>query len=79
MAWGILAKPGSKHGPCKGTCAHVDCAANRKTAEALCPDCGKSIGWNTPFVYYQGKPWHNSCLEIMVERNLKPKVQRRNP
>lgn len=34
---------------------------------------GKPTGWNHPFAYYQDKPWHISCLEIVVDRNLNPK------
>jgi len=47
MAWSVLAKPGTKFGPCKGECSHPDCACTREMAAALCIYCGKPIGYDT--------------------------------
>lgn len=48
MGWSSIAKPGDEFGPCKTECRHVDCAAARKEAEAVCITCGEPIGYETP-------------------------------
>lgn len=67
MAWAILAKPGEKYGPCKGECEHRDCAASRAEAKLVCPDCKKAIGYDTRFCTFEGKTWHDLCLDLAVE------------
>ncbi len=49
MAWAILSRPGTKYGPCKKECKHVDCAETRRQAAALCGYCGKPIGYGYKF------------------------------
>lgn len=65
MAAGILSKP------CKRTCRHIDCAANRKDAAATCRFCGMPIGFEK-LMYrsrLSGDLAHSACLEDAVERN----------
>lgn len=78
MAFAVIAKPGSKLGPCKKMCQHKDCAAGRAEAEKVCPACEKLIGYDTPFVTVRdagGLPWtwHNECAEIEAEKVREPK------
>jgi len=49
MAAGYLDEPGHEYGPCVGECAHVDCAATRRTAESICRCCGEPIGYDRAF------------------------------
>lgn len=49
MASSVLPRPGTKYGPCKGACEHRDCAATREMAAAICPHCGKPIGYGVAF------------------------------
>lgn len=49
MGWAILSAPGTKHGPCKDKCHHIDCAATRKMAENKCGYCNKPIGFGERF------------------------------
>lgn len=37
--------PGTEAGPCLESCAHTDCAKQRKDAEQLCPGCCTPIGY----------------------------------
>jgi len=55
MASMCLPKPGKvvdgeEIGPCVEPCQHKDCALTRAMAAAICPKCGKPIGYETPFV-----------------------------
>ena len=74
MAAGILSKPGSKFGPCRKPCAHLDCADTRKISGALCPYCSTPIGYDRRF--YATRPdrsgpvvgyEHASCAEDAAE------------
>lgn len=38
-------EPGSKYGPCAGTCSHTDCAEQRADAAKICQICGAPIGY----------------------------------
>lgn len=49
MAAGTIQKPGSKFGPCKKACEHIDCAASRNIAKAACVYCSKPIGYVTAY------------------------------
>lgn len=49
MGWAILSAPGTEHGPCKGKCQHIDCAATRKMADNICGYCDKPIGFDQRF------------------------------
>jgi hypothetical protein len=57
MAAGVLPKPGTKFGPCKGTCEHRDCAATRSQAASACPSCGKPIEYDTRFYQQDDGLW----------------------
>lgn len=54
MSAGILAAPGTKYGPCKRPCAHIDCAETRRIAAAPCRRCGEPIGYDTLYFSEQG-------------------------
>jgi len=49
MAAGILSKPGSKYGPCKFECKHVDCRETREIATSNCTICEGKIEYETRF------------------------------
>lgn len=49
MAAGVLSEPGTQYGPCIEDCKHVDCAATRRHAAVICPDCHKPIGYGNRF------------------------------
>lgn len=49
MAYGEIAKPGSKFGPCAEACGHTDCAETRSMATAACLYCQKQIGYEKAF------------------------------
>jgi hypothetical protein len=71
MAAGVLPKPGSKVGPCKAKCEHIDCAETRASAVAPCRFCAKAIGYDVRFVRARlsGALAHETCIEAAVERN----------
>lgn len=71
MAAGVLPKPGSKVGPCKGKCRHKDCAQTRADAASPCCFCQKPIGYGDNFfrARLDGGLAHGSCVEAAVERN----------
>lgn len=49
MPYDFVSPPGVGYGPCSGDCNHTDCASLRVIANAVCPFCGYSIGYNEPF------------------------------
>lgn len=49
MAMGTLPKPGTKLGPCKDRCNHVDCGLTRMEAGVICRHCQKAIGYGIPY------------------------------
>jgi hypothetical protein len=71
MAAGILAKPGTDPGPCKGECHHRDCAETRRMAASTCRICGKPIGYERRFYRAPDGPpgalLHAICLEDEVD------------
>jgi hypothetical protein len=71
MAAGTLPKPGSKVGPCKGTCKHLDCAQTKADAATACRFCAKPIGFEKPFnrARFDGSLAHESCMYEALERN----------
>jgi hypothetical protein len=71
MASGILQKPGTKLGPCKGKCKHLDCAATRADAAAPCRFCQKPIGYGDNFfrARLSGALGHGRCVEEAMDRN----------
>ncbi len=72
MAAGVLPKPGTKLGPCKGgKCGHFDCRETISFAESPCRFCERRIGYGVRFVRarFDGCLAHERCLEEAVERN----------
>lgn len=68
MAVGYLAEPGSKYGPCKRGCSHVDCMATRWMAATDCGLCSKPIGYNTGYFQHGEKGLeHSLCSYEAVE------------
>ena len=64
MSFATIAAPGTEFGPCAEPCEHTDCAATRRTAEALCNICGEPIGYDRR--YYSDDPGgyvHALCAE----------------
>ena len=51
----VVSPPGTKYGPCKEPCNHVDCAASRGQASALCVYCGKPIGYASAWITEQNR------------------------
>ncbi len=71
MAWVMLSKPGTKYGPCKRACKHVDCAHTRNMAQRTCRFCDRQIGYETPFAEdpeRKGEFVHRDCLWTEEER-----------
>ncbi len=71
MAAGLLPKPGTKLGPCKTKCAHLDCAQTKADAATTCLFCDKAIGYAQAFYRSRldGALAHAGCLDGAVERN----------
>jgi hypothetical protein len=71
MAMGILAAPGTKVGPCKTKCGHIDCRQTRADAAAQCRFCGKAIGYGVGFIRARltGALAHDDCAHEAMERN----------
>lgn len=71
MAAGLLPKPGTKIGPCKGTCKHRDCAETKRDAATPCRFCAKAIGYGVGFyrARMSGELAHAVCFKEAVERN----------
>ena len=71
MAAGKLDKPGTKYGPCKSECGHIDCAKTRSMAQSVCTICGVAIGYDTRFYLSQTLPDrydHAICREEIDEQ-----------
>lgn len=71
MAAGILPAPGTKVGPCKAKCKHLDCAQTKAEAASPCRFCAKGIGYGVGFYRSKlsGELAHAFCFEEAVERN----------
>jgi len=64
MAAGTLSAPGTKYGPCKKTCKHLDCAKTRLMADELCRHCLNPIGYEVRFYQLDDKTLvHAHCIE----------------
>ena len=75
MAAGSLPEPGTKLGPCKAGCAHLDCEETREMAKTNCRICQKPIGYETRF-FQEGSMRelvHEECLENELEKAIKQK------
>ncbi len=62
----VISTPGTDYGPCSKACSHRDCVWQRGTAARPCSLCRKPIGFEQPFLEYDGDVAHAACLE---ERN----------
>lgn len=66
-----------KVGPCRPTCDHIDCLANRKAAESKCHLCGWMIGYDVAFYILADNPdepkgnVHALCYELKIEAERK--------
>lgn len=71
MAASILPVPGTKLGPCKAKCKHIDCAETRAIAAEPCRFCNKPLGFGSAWFKSAlfGCVAHRHCLEDAVERN----------
>lgn len=69
MAAGLLPKPGTRLGPCRGSCRHLDCAETRRMADTLCDICHKPIGYDA--LFYRGDTiehlTHEGCAARLAE------------
>lgn len=69
MAAGVLPKPGSHAGPCKKTCAHLDCVETRERAASMCLYCRKSVGYGKRIYQHGDYTVHAVCHEEACELN----------
>lgn len=69
MAAGILSKPGSKFGPCKTPCQHIDCAQTRARAAERCTYCRQAIGYNVRMYQLESQTVHAVCHEDAADRH----------
>lgn len=69
MAAGIIARPGTKAGPCKGTCKHLDCAETRARAASKCLYCRMPVGYDTRVYQHGDYTVHALCHEEAAEVN----------
>lgn len=71
MAAGLLPKPGTKVGPCKSRCRHLDCEQTKTDAATQCRFCFQAIGYETRYVRarFDSCLAHEVCLEEAVQRN----------
>jgi hypothetical protein len=79
MAAGVLAKPGSRRGPCLKACEHRDCAATREIAASICRICKMPIGYDVGFYMNYDPPGgyvHSVCYENEIEAKQKQKEKR---
>lgn len=58
----ILNAPGSINGPCEDGCEHNQCQLEKAAAAQKCADCGKEVGYDTPYTYIDNLPVHSKCL-----------------
>jgi len=66
LALQVISTPGTEYGPCLQACRHRDCAWQRETVARACNLCENPIGFEQPFLEYDGDVAHAACLE---ERN----------
>jgi len=68
MAAGVLPKPGTKYGPCRGKCKHIDCKRTRTEAASLCSFCHQPIGYGVRYYRSSAGLDHAACAEDTEER-----------
>lgn len=86
MAAGEVQNPGSKYGPCRNECTHIDCKGLREIANSTCRLCKAPIGYEnafylddehvppTPFddsVAFKPRYVHALCFEESIEEGSK--------
>jgi hypothetical protein len=69
MAAGILPKPGSKAGPCRKNCQHIDCAETRERASSQCLYCRLPIGYDVRVYQHGDYTVHARCHEDAADKN----------
>lgn len=69
MAAGILPAPGTKVGPCRGKCGHVDCNETRERAASKCLYCGEPVGFRIRCYQHGDYTVHARCHEEAAEAN----------
>jgi hypothetical protein len=69
MAAGILAAPGTKVGPCRGKCQHIDCNETRERAESRCIYCREKVGYRVRVYQHGDYTVHARCHEEAAEAN----------
>jgi hypothetical protein len=63
-----IPRPGTKYGPCKEACAHIDCKAQREEAKTNCEFCHSAIGFGREFYYLSADDLaHAECYERHIE------------
>lgn len=69
MAASRLPKPGSKLGPCRKACKHIDCAQTRAMAARPCAICETPIQYERRFYSHSGidELTHAECLEDQID------------
>lgn len=76
MAAAALPAPGTKFGPCEGSCEHVDCARTRADVAKACVICGEPIGYERRFYVLDDRgAAHASCAEDEAERRHAGRAQ----
>ena len=76
MGWITIPAIGTKLGPCKEPCEHLDCMDNRNMANTPCEYCTQPIGYHTPFYQVDKEDGskglvHYICIEKYYEREEK--------
>lgn len=69
MAAGVLPKPGSKTGPCKIACSHIDCQETRERAASHCLYCRKAVGYGVRVYQHGAYTVHARCHEEAADVN----------
>lgn len=59
MGYWIISKPGSKFGPCKDPCDHLDCKDNRDMINSECELCKKKLEYEEKFFSFQDGTFHH--------------------
>jgi hypothetical protein len=70
MAAGVLPKPGTTAGPCKGSCKHVDCADTRERAASKCLYCRLEVGFGVRIYQHGDYTVHARCHEEAAENGV---------
>lgn len=71
MGWSIVPEPGTKYGPCKDDCEHLDCADWRRVIGSPCSICGEPIEPGQAIQYDTDpeQPAHTGCVWEKYDTN----------